>query len=34
VLPWPAGYVSCLSITGDIDALTLIDFAMRIKEFS
>jgi peptidoglycan/xylan/chitin deacetylase (PgdA/CDA1 family) len=31
--PWPAAYRSCLSITGDIDALTLIDFALRLKEF-
>ena len=33
VQPWPAGTRSCLSITGDIDALTLVDFAMRLKEF-
>ena len=32
--PWPAGFRSCLSVTGDIDALTLFDFAMRLKEFS
>jgi len=31
--PWPAGFRSCLSITADIDALTLYDFAMRLKEF-
>jgi peptidoglycan/xylan/chitin deacetylase (PgdA/CDA1 family) len=31
--PWPSGARSCLSITGDIDALTLVDFAMRLKEF-
>lgn len=31
--PWPAGYRSCLSITGDIDAFTLVDFALRLKEF-
>ncbi|HEV3311872.1 MAG TPA: polysaccharide deacetylase family protein, partial [Chloroflexota bacterium] len=34
ILPWPAGFASCMSITGDIDALTLFDFAMRLKEFS
>ena len=33
VSTWPAGYRSCLSVTGDIDALTLFDFAMRLKEF-
>ena len=33
VQPWPSGARSCLSITGDIDALTLVDFAMRVKEF-
>jgi hypothetical protein len=32
--PWPDGYRACLSLTGDIDALTLIDFALRLKEFS
>lgn len=32
--PWPVGYKSCMSVTGDIDALTLFDFAMRLKEFS
>lgn len=32
--PWPDGFKSCLSVTGDIDALTLFDFAMRLKEFS
>lgn len=32
--PWPVRYKSCLSVTGDIDALTLIDFAFRLKEFS
>jgi hypothetical protein len=31
--PWPAGYRSCLSVTGDIDAVTLFDFARRMKEF-
>jgi len=31
--PWPKRFVSCLSVTGDIDALTLFDFAMRLKEF-
>ncbi|MDQ2743454.1 MAG: polysaccharide deacetylase family protein [Chloroflexota bacterium] len=31
--PWPAGFRACLSITADIDALTLYDFAMRLKEF-
>jgi hypothetical protein len=33
VQPWPAGYRSCLSVTGDIDAMTLFDFALRVKEF-
>jgi Polysaccharide deacetylase len=33
IQPWPAGYRSCLSVTGDIDALTLVDFARRMKEF-
>ena len=33
IQPWPAGYRSCLSVTGDIDAMTLVDFARRIKEF-
>jgi hypothetical protein len=33
VQPWPAGYRSCLSVTGDIDAVTLFDFALRVKEF-
>jgi hypothetical protein len=33
VQPWPAGYRSCLSVTGDIDAVTLVDFALRMKEF-
>jgi hypothetical protein len=33
VQPWPAGYRSCLSVTGDIDAVTLFDFARRMKEF-
>lgn len=33
VNPWPAGFRACLSITADIDALTLYDFAMRLKEF-
>src|SRR5579884_799130 len=32
--PWPSGYRSCLAVSGDIDALTLFDFAMRLKEFS
>jgi glycosyltransferase involved in cell wall biosynthesis/peptidoglycan/xylan/chitin deacetylase (PgdA/CDA1 family) len=32
--PWPVSYRSCLSISGDIDALTLFDFAMRLQEFS
>jgi glycosyltransferase involved in cell wall biosynthesis/peptidoglycan/xylan/chitin deacetylase (PgdA/CDA1 family) len=39
VLPWPSragqpGFRSCLSITGDVDAITLFDFALRLKEFS
>ena len=34
IQPWPDNFASCLSITGDIDALTLFDFAMRLKEFS
>ncbi len=33
VAPWPKGFRSCVSVTGDIDALTLFDFAMRLKEF-
>ncbi|HTD80255.1 MAG TPA: hypothetical protein VK898_21645, partial [Chloroflexota bacterium] len=33
IQPWPAGYRSCLSVTGDIDAVTLFDFARRMKEF-
>jgi hypothetical protein len=33
IQPWPDGYRSCLSVTSDLDALTLIDFAMRLKEF-
>jgi peptidoglycan/xylan/chitin deacetylase (PgdA/CDA1 family) len=33
VQPWPAGYRCCLSVTGDIDAVTLFDFARRMKEF-
>jgi hypothetical protein len=33
IQPWPAGYRSCLSVTGDIDAVTLLDFALRLKEF-
>lgn len=33
VLPWPVGYQSCLSVSSDIAALTLLDFAMQIKEF-
>ena len=33
VQPWPAGYRGCLSVTGDIDAVTLFDFARRMKEF-
>src|SRR5918911_795178 len=32
IQPWPAGYRSCLSVTGDIDAVTLFDFALRMKE--
>jgi hypothetical protein len=31
--PWPVGYRSCLSVSSDLDALTLLDFAMRLKEF-
>jgi glycosyltransferase involved in cell wall biosynthesis/peptidoglycan/xylan/chitin deacetylase (PgdA/CDA1 family) len=31
--PWPFPYGSCLSVSGDIDALTLFDFALRLKEF-
>lgn len=34
ILPWPAGFRSSLCVSGDIDALTLFDFAMRLKEFS
>jgi L-amino acid N-acyltransferase YncA len=30
---WPEKAQSALAVTGDIDALTLIDFAMRIYEF-
>jgi hypothetical protein len=33
IQPWPAGYRGCLSVTGDIDAVTLVDFARRMKEF-
>jgi hypothetical protein len=33
VQPWPAGYRCCLSVTGDIDAVTLFDFVRRMKEF-
>jgi peptidoglycan/xylan/chitin deacetylase (PgdA/CDA1 family) len=33
IAPWPAGNESCLSISGDLDAITLFDFAMRISEF-
>ena len=29
---WPHGYKSALSITGDIDSMTLIDFVLRIFE--
>ena len=29
---WPDHARSALSVTGDIDAMTLIDFALRIKE--
>jgi len=46
LLPWPESgldspdssahkaFRSCISVTGDIDALTLFDFAYRLKEFS